>query len=507
MSPRVGSVGGADVLVGSLVNLLSMRASTHTFVAFVDIEKAFDTSWVEATLVRLHDIGVRGLVWNLLSNFLRHTVSQVRLGNELSDQWVDSGIAQGRVLSPLLFNLLVDGLATEVQLASPGVHLPGNAQCRFTDQLYADDLVVVADSPQDLQTALNAVHRWGCRFRFKFGVGPTKSAVMVFGPRQRLPDFDVHLGGVSLPMVSSYKYLGVLLTPTLTWTKHVQLLISRGNRLFAQCVAWCRAEHLPVHMASSIFRVYVLTSVSWGSEFFAQSPAALHLLDGAIRRWGRHILGWPPGSPCAGVFCELGWPDAEHLAMGRLLSLLGRSFSMAQGLGCPLPATVLSVASHSPGTWAHHALAMCAHLDIPSPLAAGIHPQSPPHRVRRWVDLVVSPSLNLALHHRLQASIHSLSTTRLPDGATFSVNVGPDISVYGRGVSPEHARFWSLACWGHDSLPCGRPARHLGLPESCRFCDASVGDLWHSLSECPEFADLRSQWSRRCRISPQFAQT
>ena len=121
-------------------------------------------------------------------------------------------------------------------------------------------------------------------------------------------------------------------------------------------------------MAASIFRVYVLSSVSWGSEFFAQSPAALHLLDGA-----RHVLGWLPGSPCAGVLCDLGWPDAEHLAMGRLLSLLGRTFTMARGLGCPLPATVLSVAS-------------------------GIHPQTPPHRARRWVDLVVSPSLNLALH-------------------------------------------------------------------------------------------------------------
>ena len=146
------------------------------------------------------------------------------------------------------------------------------------------------------------------------------------------------------------------------------------------------------------------------------------------------------------------------------------------------------------------------HLDIPSPLAAGIHPQSPPHRVRRWVDLVVSPSLNLALHQRLQASIHSLSTTRLPDGVTFYVNAGPDVFVYGRGCSPEHARFWSLSRWGHDPLPYGRPARHLGLPESCRFCDASVGDLWHSLSKCPEFADLRAQWSRRCRLSPQFAQ-
>ena len=51
-------------------------------------------------------------------------------------------------------------------------HLPGNVQCLFTDQLYTDDLVVVADSPQNLQTALNAAHQWGA----------TKSTVIVFGP-------------------------------------------------------------------------------------------------------------------------------------------------------------------------------------------------------------------------------------------------------------------------------------------------------------------------------------
>ena len=41
---------------------------------------------------------------------------------------------------------------------------------------------------------------------------------------------------------------------------------------------------------------------------------------------------------------------------------------MAQNLGCPLPATVLSVASQSPGTWAPRALAMCAILTSLLPL-------------------------------------------------------------------------------------------------------------------------------------------
>ena len=479
-----------------------MRASTHTFVVFVDIEKAFDTAWVEATLVRLHDAGVQGLLWRLISNFLRHTVSQVRLGGDLSEPWPDSGIAQGRVLSPLLFNLLVDGLAVAVHHASPGVLLPGSVD-RFTAQLYADDLVIAAESPSDLQTALNAVSEWGFRFRFRFGVGPTKSAVMVFGPRRRVPDCHVQLNGVSLPVVLSYKYLGVVVTPALSWSKHVQHLVSRGNRLFAQCVPWCRAEHLPVHMASSIFSVYVLSSVSWSFEFCTQSPSALRFMDKALRRWGRHLLGWPAGSPCAGVLCELGWPDAEHLVLGRLLSLLGRTSSMAQGPPSPLPASILRVASESPGTWAHHALSMCSHLGIPSPSAAGIHPQWPPHHVHRWVDSIDSPSLCLELRHRLQASICNLSTSRLPDGVVPPVACGPDRLVYGRGSSPEHVRLLGLARWGHDCLPCGRPARHVGLPERCRFCDAAVGDLWHCLSECPSLADLRAQWAFRCGIPPQ----
>ena len=52
---------GADSLVGSLVDLLTSRSSSHTFVVFIDIHKAFDTS-VEGTLVRLFDAGVSGQV-------------------------------------------------------------------------------------------------------------------------------------------------------------------------------------------------------------------------------------------------------------------------------------------------------------------------------------------------------------------------------------------------------------------------------------------------------------
>ena len=43
---------------------------------------------------------------------------------DVSPPWVDTGIAQGRVLSPLLFNLLLSSLAAAIRRASPGVSSP-----------------------------------------------------------------------------------------------------------------------------------------------------------------------------------------------------------------------------------------------------------------------------------------------------------------------------------------------------------------------------------------------
>ena len=67
------------------------------------------------------------------------------------------GDRSGRVLSPLLFNLLVDGLACAVHNAAPGVSLAPHSDFRFTQQLHADYLVLASECESDLQAALDEV--------------------------------------------------------------------------------------------------------------------------------------------------------------------------------------------------------------------------------------------------------------------------------------------------------------------------------------------------------------
>ena len=86
----------------------------------------------------------------------------------------------------------------------------------FGGQFYADDLVVAAGCELDLQMALDAVAVWGHKLRFEFGVRPTKSAVMVSVPGINILACHVTLGGRTLPVVLVYKYIGVILTPTLS---------------------------------------------------------------------------------------------------------------------------------------------------------------------------------------------------------------------------------------------------------------------------------------------------
>ena len=225
------------------------------------------------------------------------------------------------------------------------------------------------------------------------------------------------------------------------------------------------------------------------------------LLDGALRRWGRHLLGWPSGSPNAAVFLELGWPDALHLCTERLLSLFGRALSMPSGERCPLPALIFRTALSFPGSWASHCVRLCNSLGVHHPNVCGIGPLSSAHCVQAWFQTHAAPLLNRFLRDRLVAAASLLSVCHVRV-ASLAVNAGPHQIVYGRSSIPSHARFWGLARWGHDPFPGGRAARHLGLSLSCTLCEDPSGDLFHCLSECSAFSDLRDQWCRQCSIHP-----
>ena len=500
---QAGFRWGPDLQVYALVETLRMRRGHRTLCAFIDIRKAFDTSWVNGALCRLHRAGIQGGMWRLVADMVTNTSSRVRAYGGFSAEWSDGGLAQGRVLSPLLFNILINSLAADVRRACQGVHLDPHSPSspQLTVLLYADDLVIFAEDAAQLQVALDAVSSWGRRWRFAFGIGETKSAVLVAGsPVASIP--TLFLAGSPLPLVSSYRYLGVMVSSNGRWAAHASHLLARGEARFAQCVAWASREGLSLPWSERLFRVYALSAALFGIEFVVEESSAMSLLDRRLRQWGRRLLRWPAGTPNAAVLGELGWVDMEALALDRVAGLFARLLCFdSTSAHTPVPVSIFRYTFLVPGSWAYWAHATLTNSGVPSAPSWGLGRGAPQRVQHRWRQFAVWPLLCARSNHRFREAACAIPS--LAQYLVYQNIPSLHVSIHAGHLPVALTREWSLARCGHHPCTDGRQWRHSCDERSCSLCGGSDGSLHHVLSCCPGTADLRNTWMRWA-CSPDF---
>ena len=78
-----------------------------------------------------------------------------------------------------------------------------------------------------LQSDLDSVADWLDSSRLRLNV--EKSNCMLIGSRQRVANkgLGISVGGNMLTQVNSVRYLGVLIDPVLSWTLHINRMVSR----------------------------------------------------------------------------------------------------------------------------------------------------------------------------------------------------------------------------------------------------------------------------------------
>jgi hypothetical protein len=111
---------------------LNFNYKMSTAVVFLDIEKAFDTTWHSGLLYKLSKLEFSNSLTKLIGSFLSHRKFRVSVEGEMSTpREMQAGVPQGSVLSPTLFNLYINDAPQ-----THGVHL---ALCADDTCLYATD--------------------------------------------------------------------------------------------------------------------------------------------------------------------------------------------------------------------------------------------------------------------------------------------------------------------------------------------------------------------------------
>ena len=285
-------------------------------VAVLDFSKAFDTVPHQRLLGKLEFYGITGPVYNWIRAFLTGRTQSVMVEGEHSRKdAVLSGVPQGTVLGPLLFLLFVNDLP---ECVSTGTRV----------RLFADDCLVYREvrSQEDrvrLQADLYALGEWSARWGMRFNT--SKCEVLQVGTGSRtLPATHFYiLNGDVLKLVSSAKYLGVLVTHNLSWGEHINAIASKANAK----LGWARRNlcGCPYELRDIAYTSLIRPGLEYSDCLWDPTTKAdAALLDQVQHRAARWAKGKSKFGTCSvsALQSELGWlPLSERRRHHRLSTL------------------------------------------------------------------------------------------------------------------------------------------------------------------------------------------
>ena len=254
-----------------------MHNRKKLYCCFIDYSKAFDLIDRITLWKKLIDVGIEGNVLRVIYNLYVNAKSCVKKGQNLSDFFhCNVGVRQGDNLSPLLFAMYINDLESYLKNHYDGLpfinveidRLLGDDMIHLYLQLYillyADDTIVLAESPSQLQCAIDSVRNY-CAANF-LKVNLTKTKIIVFsrGKIRNIP--ELFYGNEKIEVVDDYVYLGVTINYNGSFTKAINKQVTQARKAMFSLVTKSRRLQLPVDLQLELFDKTVLPVLLYGCE-------------------------------------------------------------------------------------------------------------------------------------------------------------------------------------------------------------------------------------------------
>jgi hypothetical protein len=169
----------------------------------------------------------------------------------------------------------------------PGEERPhGN---RLAGLLFADDVVPLAPAPETLATSMEQVSAWADRW--VMSIGASKCGVMaIHGDSQSIRNRSWRLQNQEIPIVETYRYLGVCLTPTLDEKAHVDEMIAKMHRRIAIARPFPSDPSICIAIRTRALRMCIIQPSSWGAEWWGMKHTNASRLQAAANRAMRLVV-------------------------------------------------------------------------------------------------------------------------------------------------------------------------------------------------------------------------
>ena len=283
------------------------KARKQTYCAFIDFQKAFDTVDRDILWHKLQSIGLKDKLFAAIKGLYDKVICSVRV-NGFSTDWfaVKCGLKQGCPLSPVLFSFFINDLPLKMRNTGIGVTC---GEDKVNILLFADDIVLLAENPEDLQVLLNTLSIW-CKLNGMVINGSKSNIVHFRTPSISRSDVVFKVGDITLDVVESYKYLGLILTEFLDFSKAAAAVAKSANRALGLIIAKAKSfGGLPYNVFYKLYESIVCPVIMYGAPIWGTK--SFSCIQAVQNRAARYFLNVGKYTPVAAVNGDTAWYPME----------------------------------------------------------------------------------------------------------------------------------------------------------------------------------------------------
>ena len=284
----------------------SLDSSSNVCGIFLDIRKAFDSVSHAALLRKLDSLNLPPNLLSWFSSYLDGRTQSVRVGKSVSSSLpVISGVPQGSILGPLLFIIFFNDIASILPSFSSNMIL------------YADDILLLhtINSPSDIDSInsqLDVISSWLTSKSLHINILKTKYMIFSHRPQayfDQLP--TIKIADSAIDRVSSFKYLGIVLKPNLSWSAHIHLLRKKAKKIlgliYRQFYKHCSSSTL-----LTLYKTLVRPILEFGSIVW--DPPSPHVSDSLeqIQHFALKIISKSWTTDYSSLLFSLGLLSLKH---------------------------------------------------------------------------------------------------------------------------------------------------------------------------------------------------
>ena len=186
--------------------------------------------------------------------------------------------------------------------------------------LYVDDTVVLAESEEGMQNALNIFQLY-CK-QWKLEVNVNKSKIIIFSKRKSRSNFEFKLQHETIEVVDSFSYLGIFFKYNGCFSESRKKLVNQAHTSLFSIYKSIRNQNIPIDLQLKIFDAMVERILLYGSEIWGYEN--IKIIEQVHLGFCKRILKVRSSTPNFMVHVELGRYPLEIRVKIRMISFWNR---------------------------------------------------------------------------------------------------------------------------------------------------------------------------------------